>query len=117
MISGRALNGSSAVLNSICIFRFWKLIALASAIFLLSANLDNIPDRPEALNTSFKSFVSTQFAPLPAAGCVTAVFAASETFPASELGIQHAVEVFPGFSPGRIGRLLRQAADSSPPAV
>jgi hypothetical protein len=38
--------------------KFSKLIAIASAVFLLSATLDNVPDCPELLNTASKSFVS-----------------------------------------------------------
>jgi hypothetical protein len=104
------------VFDTIRVFRFFKLVALASAIFLLSSNLDNIPDCPEALNTGSKSFVSMQFTPLHA-GCVMAAAACDETLTTPAIGIQYVLEVSPHFSQAPISPLLRQAADSSPPAA
>jgi hypothetical protein len=40
------------------IFRFSKWIALLIAAFVISANLDNIPDCPELLNPSNGAFLS-----------------------------------------------------------
>jgi predicted signal transduction protein with EAL and GGDEF domain len=95
--------------------RFSKGIALAAAIFLLSANLDHVPDSPESLNVSSKSSVSAQFAHLRVAACVAAVGAVKEVFPLPGADIYDALDEGPNFSPARMTQLLRQAADSSPP--
>jgi hypothetical protein len=84
-------------------------------IFLLSANLDNIPDSPELLNASSKTSVSISFAHLHVTGCAAAESAASGSFSPPAIHIQYFLEACPNFSPAHIARLFHQAADSSPP--
>jgi hypothetical protein len=93
------------------------LIALAAAIFLLSANLDAIPDCPELLNASSKASVSVQFAHLYILGSMPVVSTTGGVLVLNPaISTQYfPLEVVATSQPGRTLRLLHQAADSSPP--
>ena len=99
------------------VFRYSKLIALAAALFLLSANLDNVPDCPELLNSSSGPAVSLQLVHHDVAARLDAVYVAWETFRPSVINTQYVADVLLAVSPVCAPQSLYQAADPSPPSA
>lgn len=99
-----------------CVFGWSKLLALAAAIFLVSANLDNVPDCPELLNSSSSPSVSLQVAHLHiASSCADVTCTVAIVF-RSAMSIEHCVsEGLVRASPFCVARSLHQATDPSPP--
>ncbi|HEX4168539.1 MAG TPA: hypothetical protein VHZ55_24005 [Bryobacteraceae bacterium] len=98
------------------VFQYSKLIALAAAIFLLSANLDNVPDCPELLNAGMGSTVLlvVHHAPLEFA---KAMHTAWEALPRPEDYTQYVSDAVLVLSPPCVTRSVHQAADPSPPTA
>jgi len=98
------------------VFRYSKWIAVLAAMFLLSANLDNVPDSPELLTSGSGVAVSAQLAAhlalpaLPGHPCATCM-AARPLLARTHWCLGSLAAVLPSFVP----RLLHQAADPSPP--
>ena len=99
------------------VFRFSELIALAIAMLLVSANLDNIPDCPELLNSNSGSCVSLQLIHHDAAARPGAIQVCLAAFPAPAIAAQYAADVLLAVAPACVTRSLYQAADPSPPSA
>ncbi len=99
------------------LFGFSKLIALAIAIFLVSASLDNVPDCPELLNSSSGSSVSLQLIHHDAAARPGAIQVSWEAFPAPAVTAQYSADELLAMAPACVTRSLYQAADPSPPSA
>ena len=100
-----------------CIFRYSKLIALAAAIFLVSATLDNVPDCPELLNSRSGPSVSLQLVHHDIVVGADAISFACRSFPTAAVSTQYLSEAFLAVSPCLSPSSLYQAADPSPPAL
>lgn len=109
------IDGGGLILT--CIFRYSKLIALAAAIFLFSATLDNVPDCPELLNSRSGPSVSLQLVHHDIVAGVDAIFFACRTFPEAAVSTQYLSDVLLAASPCLSPSSLYQAADPSPPAA
>ena len=96
------------------IFRCSKLIALVTAIALLSANLDNVPDSPELLNSGSGASLQVVHHPVPG------VF---DTLPPARNGFQppdtdeYVSDPSVAILPNSVARSLYLAADPSPPTA
>ncbi len=99
------------------VFRYSKWIALAAALFLLSANLDNVPDCPELLNSSSGPAASLQFVHHDVAARLDAVYVARETFRPCVINTQYVSDAVLAVSPPCVPQSLYQAADPSPPSA
>lgn len=100
-----------------CIFSYSKLIALAAAVFLLSATLDNVPDCPELLNSRSGPFVSLQLVHHDVIVVVDATSIACRSFLAAGVSTQYSPDALLAISPRLSPSSLYQAADPSPPAA
>ncbi len=97
------------------VFRSSKLIALVTAIVLLAANLDNVPDTPELLNSG--SGASLQVVHHPVLGCCDTVAVARDGFHPPEPDSQYISDPLVALLPSSSARSLYFAADPSPPAA
>jgi hypothetical protein len=103
-----------AILN--CVHKYLKCIALATAMFLLCSNLDNIPDCPELL-ASTAGISMLVNGTHHASGDLNPVGAVYGIVPPPTFDNQFALEAQPVTLPCWVTRSLHQAADSSPPGA
>jgi hypothetical protein len=90
-----------------------KLIALLTAIFVVSANLDNVPDVP-AVMTSISASSTVHYSPLDG---VQAIHTAWDLLPKTENVVEYVLDELHVASPPCKPRSVHQAADSSPPTA
>ncbi len=94
-----------------------KLIALAAAIFLLFASLDNVPDCPELLNLRSGPSVSLQLVHHDLIAGVDAICFACRTFLAAAVSVQYVSDAHFATTACLSPVSLYQAADPSPPVA
>lgn len=99
-----------------CVFRFPKLIALTIALFLVSANLDNVPDCPELLNSRSGPSVSLQLVHHDVAARLDTVGVAWQIFQPPVAPTLYVPDALLALSPRGTMQSLYQAADPSPPS-
>ena len=100
-----------------CISKISKSIALLTAIFLLCATFDNVPDNPELFSRSSGSSVVVQLAHHQLPGSIGAISAAGQTLQSPMVLRQGTSDVLREPLPSWAAKALHQAADSSPPAA
>ena len=92
-------------------------MALASAIVLLFANLDNVPDCPELLNARADSAVCIQLASHPVPALPGILPTAREFIAPLAANDQYSPALLLPIAPSCFIRLPSQAADPSPPGA
>jgi hypothetical protein len=105
----------AVILNRV--LRFSRWIALAAAVFLLSANLDNIPDCPELFNSNCKASASLQLVHHDVATTLNAFCVTWENFQPPTSSTYYISDVFLAIPPPGITPPLYRSADSSPPSA
>jgi hypothetical protein len=98
------------------VFRYSKLVALATAIFLLFSTLDNIPDCPQLLKSRSES-VALSIVHHPPPKCLDRIQGAWTSPSQPEICTHYVSGAFIPLSPPCATRCLNQAADPSPPVA
>jgi hypothetical protein len=114
LVQSAKMRSGYLILN--CIFSWSKFIALVAALFLLSANLDNVPDCPELLNSSSGPSVSLQLVHHDMVARPDIIGVAWENFRPSAASTPYISDALLALSPSWAPQSLDQAADPSPPS-